>query len=109
MFFLVQKLRHLSCKLYGKCLINICGLHENDSILLENFEGLKAENQIAQYILYLGMAIFARPASTWPGPTLMGRVLPGSIRNRVGYEFYLFIYFIFYKKNPKRVWVGSRF
>ena len=103
MFFLVQKLRHLSCKLYGKCLINICGLHENDSILPENFEGLKAENQIAQYILYLGMAIFARPASTLPGPTLMGRVLPGSIRNRVGYEFYLFIYFIFYKKNPKRV------
>ena len=103
MFFLVQKLRHLSCKLYGKCLINICGLQENDSILPENFEGLKAENQIAQYILYLGMAIFARPASTWPGPTLVGRVLPRSIRNRVGYEFYLFIYFIFYKKNPKRV------
>ena len=33
------------------------------------------------------MAIFARPVDTRPGPTLMGRVLPGPIRNRVGYEF----------------------
>ena len=49
--FLVQKLRHLSCKLYSKCLINIWGLHENDYTLPENFERLKAENQIAQYIL----------------------------------------------------------
>ena len=33
------------------------------------------------------MAIFARPADTRPGPTLMGRVLPGPIKNRVGYGF----------------------
>ena len=41
------------------------------------------------------MAIFARPADTRPGPTLMGRILPGPFRNRVGYGFK--------KKNPKRV------
>ena len=35
----------------------------------------------------LGMTIFARPADTRPGPTLMGRVLPGPIKNRVGYGF----------------------
>ena len=35
----------------------------------------------------LGMAIFARPASTRPGSTLMGRGLPSLIRNRVGYGF----------------------
>ena len=33
------------------------------------------------------MAIFARPADTRPGPTLMGRILPGPFRNRVGYGF----------------------
>ena len=48
------------------------------------------------------MTIFARPASTRLGPTLMGQVLPGPIRNRVGYGF-------FFKKNPKRVWVRSGF
>ena len=37
--------------------------------------------------LGLGMAIFALPADTRPGPTLMGRVLPGPIKNRVGYGF----------------------
>ena len=47
------------------------------------------------------MAIFARPADTRPGPTLMGRILPGPFRNRVGYGFN--------KKNPKRVRVGSGF
>ena len=45
------------------------------------------------------MAIFARPADTQPGPTLMGWVLPGPIKNRVGYGLK--------KKNPKRVRVGS--
>ena len=34
------------------------------------------------------MAIFAQPVGTWPGSTLMGRVLPGLIRNRVGFGFY---------------------
>ena len=34
-----------------------------------------------------------------PGPTLMGQVLPGPIRNRVGYGLKK------KKKNPKRVWV----
>ena len=47
------------------------------------------------------MAIFAKPVGTRPSSTLMGRVLPGLIRNRVGYGFL--------KKNPKRVRVGSRF
>ena len=46
----------------------------------------------------LGMAIFARPVGTRPGPTLMDRVLPSPIRNRVGYGFK--------KKKPE---VGSGF
>ena len=50
----------------------------------------------------LGMAIFTRSAGTRSGPTLMGRVLPGPIKNRVGYGFKK-------KKNPKRVRVGSGF
>ena len=33
------------------------------------------------------MAISARPAGTRSGPTLMGQVLPGPIKNRVGYGF----------------------
>ena len=33
------------------------------------------------------MAIFARPADTWSCPTLMGRVLPGLIKNRFGSGF----------------------
>ena len=49
----------------------------------------------------VGMAIFARPTGIRPGPTLMGRILPGPIRNRVGYGFL--------KKNPKRVRVGFGF
>ena len=48
----------------------------------------------------IGMAIFARPVGTRPGPTLMYQVLPGLIRNKVGYGF-------FKKKNPKRVRVES--
>ena len=35
--------------------------------------------------LEVGMTIFAQPAGTRLGPSLMGRVLPGSIRNRVAY------------------------
>ena len=34
------------------------------------------------------MAIFARPTGTRPGPTLMDRVLPNPIRNRVRYGFF---------------------
>ena len=49
----------------------------------------------------LGMAIQARPAGTRPGPTLMGRILPCSIKNRVGYGFK--------RKNLKRFQVGSGF
>ena len=41
----------------------------------------------------VGMAIFARPVDTRSGPTLMGRILPGLIKNRVGYGFL--------KKKPK--------
>ena len=35
----------------------------------------------------IGMAIFTRSAGTRSGPTLMGRVLPGPIKNRIGYGF----------------------
>ena len=35
----------------------------------------------------LGMAISTRPVDTRLDPTLMGWVLPGPIRNRVGYGF----------------------
>ena len=48
----------------------------------------------------LGMAIWARLAGTWSGPTLMGQVLPDPIKNRVGFGFK--------KKNPKRGRVFSR-
>ena len=51
--------------------------------------------------LHIGMAIFARPTGTRPGPTLMDRVLPNPIRNRVRYGF-------FKKKKPKRVQVLSK-
>ena len=37
--------------------------------------------------IYLGMAIYTRPADTRPGPTLIGRILPGPINYRVGYGF----------------------
>ena len=43
------------------------------------------------------MAIKVRPANTRFGPTLMGRILPGLINNRIGYGYL--------KKNPKQVWV----
>ena len=52
----------------------------------------KVESLIAK----VRMAIFSRPAGTRPGPTLMGRVLPDLIRNRVGYGFKK-------KENPKQV------
>ena len=42
---------------------------------------------------FLGMAIFARPVGTQPGTTLMGRILPDPIKNRVGFGFK--------KKKPK--------
>ena len=35
----------------------------------------------------VGMAIQARPAGTRPNPTLMGQVLSGPIKDRVGYGF----------------------
>ena len=47
------------------------------------------------------MAIQARPASTRPSPTLMGRISPDPIKNRVGYGFK--------RKNLKRFQVGSGF
>ena len=46
---------------------------------------------------WVRMAIFAQPADTRPGLTLMGRILPSPIKNRVGFgsgrDFY---------KNPAR-------
>ena len=44
--------------------------------------------QFNGFELQPGMGIFARSAGTRLGPTLMGRILPGPIRNRVGYEFF---------------------
>ena len=38
-------------------------------------------------MLGVGMVIYARSVGTRPGPTLMGRVLPGPITNRVGLGF----------------------
>ena len=40
------------------------------------------------------MAIKVRPVDTRSDPTLMGRILPGPINNKIGGYF---------KKNPKRV------
>ena len=37
--------------------------------------------------LQVRMVILARPVGTRSDPTLMGRVLPGPIKNRVGYGF----------------------
>ena len=37
--------------------------------------------------VWVRMAIFAWPVDTRFGPTLMGRVLPGPIKNRVGFGF----------------------
>ena len=47
------------------------------------------------------MAIVARPAGTQSGPTLMGRVLPDPIKNKVGFGF-------FKKKPSKRVRVSCK-
>ena len=38
-------------------------------------------------LLQLGMTIFAQPADAQFGPTLMGQVLPGPIKNRVKFGF----------------------
>ena len=46
---------------------------------------------------WIGMAIYIRSTNTWLSPTLMGRILSGPIRNRVGYGLK--------KKNPKWVQV----
>ena len=60
--------------------------------------------QFNGFELQPGMGIFAQSAGTRLGPTLMGRILPGPIRKRVGYEFFL--------KKPEqgsgRVWVLSK-
>ena len=61
----------------------------------------RCADSLARMSYCLGMTIFARPADTRPGPTLMGRILPGPFINRVGYGLK--------KKNPKRVRVGSGF
>jgi len=81
--------------------VNLCSAQimgfsptQNDGLMVEQLDLLEEYQE-------LGMAIFARSAGTRSGPTLMGRILPGSIRNRVGYGFP--------KKNPKRVRVGSGF
>ena len=52
-------------------------------------------------MFWVGMAIFARLADILLGPTLMGQVLPGPIRNRVGY--------VFKKKKKKKPETGPGF
>ena len=58
-------------------------------------------DQMNQMEWDMGMAIVAQPTDTRPGPTLMDRVLPGLIKNRVGFGFL--------KKKPEvgpgQVWV----
>ena len=54
---------------------------DNEELLSIVLQGLAKE--FAH--LYLGMAIFAQLAGTRLSPTLMGRILPGLIKNRVGY------------------------
>ena len=54
----------------------------------------KKKKEKRRLLFSLGMAIFTRSADTRPGPTLMGRILPGPFRNRVGYGFKK-------KKNPE--------
>ena len=67
---------HTKClSLYGSF---SCQIPPQARLGIEMFEQLP---------LFLGMAIFARPADTQSGPTLMGRVLLSPIRNRVGYGF----------------------
>ena len=56
-------------------------------IILYHGGPLKNANASKGLPFEVGMTIFARPAGTRLGLTLMGRVLPGSIRNRVGYGF----------------------
>ena len=51
---------------------------------------------------YIGMAIFAQPTDTRPGLTLMDRVKPDPIKNRVRFGFF------FFKKNLKGVWVFTK-
>ena len=65
-------------------------------------------------IFKVGMAIVARFASIWPSLTLMGRILPGPIKNRIGFGLKKsrsgsgsglgFFFFL----TPKRVQVGVR-
>ena len=47
------------------------------------------------------MAIVARPVGTRFGPTLIGRVLPDPIKNKVGFGF-------FFLKNPGQVRVSCK-
>ena len=47
------------------------------------------ERKYELWQLSLGMAIFAWLTDTRFGPTLMGRILPGPIKNRVRFGFFL--------------------
>ena len=53
-----------------------------------------------QCVFWVGMAIFAQPVGTQPGSILMGRVLPGLIKNRVGFGVFFFKTGLFFNKNP---------
>jgi len=67
---------------HTKCL-SLCGSF-NCQIPPQARLGIETFEQLP---LFLGMAIFARPADTRSSPTLIGRVLLGPIRNRVRYGF----------------------
>ena len=84
------------CVILWTCLINLYS-----TILAATTAMTREAKQFNGFELQPGMGIFARSAGTRLGPTLMGRILPGPIRNRVGYGFFF--------KNQKRVQVGSGF
>ena len=77
----------------------------SDSIASEPQLAPSSNSQVkrpSEVTRWVRMAIFARLADTQPNSTLMGRILPGSIKNRVGFGFLK-------KKTPKRVRVRSGF
>ena len=65
-----------------------CSINLYSTILAATTAMTREAKQFNGFELQPGMVIFARSAGTRLGPTLMGRILPGPIRNRVRYEFF---------------------
>ena len=68
----------------------------SDSIASEPQLAPSSNSQVkrpSEVTRWVRMAIFARLADTQPNSTLMGRILPGPIKNRVGFGFF--------KKKPR--------